>query len=213
MRSGTNAESFLVEGADVDRQASLWVKYRLKRTEKCQLSLGWDWSYCQDHLFHASGLSRSTLPTGEAWKMLPSSSTPRSGPHGSLETGPALFHRLSAMRINAEFGLYEVPDTSGVSKGSHRVGILGEYGSQAYRRVPCRWASPWAIPRICPDDDPFTGLSGALLRGSGTRAKRDFVVGAETGFMKMPVDNQDHRQGGRHVRDLHHQVLLLGTGK
>ena len=41
-----------------------------------------------------------------------------------------------------------------------------------------------------PDDDPFTGLAGTLL-GFWYTGKKDFVVGLETGSMKLNVDNQE----------------------
>ncbi len=125
VKSGTNAESFLTEGADVDRQASLWVKYRLKREEKCQLSVGLDWNYSKTLYFTPYEFAlaiRDDEPIEDA-PILINSQIWTSRATINWARG---FSRAFGLRVSGEFGLYNVPGTSGVRKGSHRLGILGD---------------------------------------------------------------------------------------
>jgi hypothetical protein len=188
VKSGTNAESFLTEGADVDRQGALWLKFRLKRTDICQLAVGLKWSYAKTLYFTPYEFARdigNNVPVDEASILINSKVwTSRMTFNWARGFSPAF-----GLRVNAEFGLYEVPETSGVSKGSHRVGILGEYDLQATRAgIPLGFSLGYT--QALPNDDPFTGLSGALL-GFWYTGKEDFVVGVESGFMNLPVSNRD----------------------
>lgn len=188
VKSGISAESFLTEGADVDRQGSLWVKYRLKRDEKCQLSVGLDWSYSKTLYFTPYEFAVAIadgVPIEDA-PILINSKVWTSRIVANWARG---FSKAFGLRINAEFGLYEVPETSGVSKGSHRLGILGEFDLKGTKaKVPLGFSLGYT--QALPDDDPFTGLSGILL-GLWYTGKQDFVVGAEAGFMDLPVANRD----------------------
>jgi len=187
VRSGTTAESFLTEGADLNRHGGLWARYRLKRSDKCQLSVGLGWSYSQVIYFTPKEFARHIADGG------------------SLEDAPLVlnnkvwtsritvnwargFSPVFGVRVNAGFGLYEDPVTPGVSKGSHRVGILGEMDLKHTKiRVPI--GVTLGYTQALPDNDPFAGQSGTLL-GFWYTGKQDFVVGVETGFMKLPVANQ-----------------------
>ena len=85
--------------------------------------------------------------------------------------------------------MYEDPFASGVSKGSHRIGVLGEYDLKHVG---------WAIPvgfslgytQAIPDDDPYGGMSGAVF-GIWYTGKADFEIGLETSSMKIPADSQE----------------------
>jgi hypothetical protein len=188
VKSGTNAESFLTEGADVDRNASLWVKYRLKRKEKCQLSVGLDWSYSKTLYFTPYEFAQYVADTGEIENapILIESKIWTSRVTVNWARG---FSKAFGLRVNGQFGLYEVPETSGVTKGSHRLGILGEYDLKGTKaNFPLGFSLGYTL--ALPDNDPFTGLSGTLL-GFWYTGKEDFVVGAEIGSMKLPVANRD----------------------
>ncbi len=188
VKSGTNAESFITEGADVARQASLWVKYRLKREEKCQLSVGLDWNYSKTLYFTPYEFAlaiRDDEPIEDA-PILINSQIWTSRATINWARG---FSRAFGLRVSGEFGLYKVPETSGVRKGSHRLGILGELDLQGTKAdVPLGFSLGYTL--ALPDTDPFTGLSGVLL-GFWFTGKENFVVGAETGFMKLPVANRE----------------------
>jgi len=187
VRSGTNAESFLTEGADVDRQGSLWAMYRLKRSDKCQLSVGLDWSYSQTIYFTPREFARHIADGGslEDAPLVIKNKIWTSRITASLARA---FSPVFGVRINGAFGLYEVPQTSGVSKGSHRVGILGEMDLQ-HTKVGLPVGFTLGYTQALPDNDPFTGQSGTLL-GFWFTGKKDFVVGVEAGFMKLAVANQ-----------------------
>lgn len=188
VKTGTSAETFLTEGADVDRQGGLWIKYRLKRDEKCQMSVGLDWSYSKVLFFTPYDFAveiSDGVPVEDATILL----------NTKVWTSRVTFNwargfsRSFGLRVNAEFGLYEVPATEGVSKGSHRIGILGEYDlKKPQGGIPLGFTLGYTL--AIPNDDPFTGLSGTLL-GFWYTGKEDFVVGAETGYMKLPVANRD----------------------
>lgn len=188
VKSGTSAESFLTEGADVDRQGSLWVKYRLKRTEKCQLSVGLDWSYNKTLYFTPYDFAveiSDDVPIEDATILIDTKVwTSRITANWARGFSPAW-----GLRVNGEFGFYEVPETSGIFKGSHRLGILGEYDLKETKAgIPLGFTLGYTL--AIPNDDPFTGLSGILL-GFWYTGKQDFVVGIETGSMKLPVANRD----------------------
>jgi hypothetical protein len=188
VKSGTNAESFLTEGADVDRNFSLWVKYRLRRGEKSQMSVGLIWNYSKTLYFTPYDFAReiandvsiedaTILINSKVW-------TSRIAFNWARGFSPSF-----GLRVNAEFGLYEVPETSGVSKGSHRLGILGEYDLNGTKAgFPLGFTLGYT--QALPSDDPFTGLSGTLL-GLWYTGKREFVVGVEGGSMNLPVANRD----------------------
>jgi hypothetical protein len=188
VRSGTDAESFLVEGADVDRNGNLWAKYRVMRNEKSQLSLGLDWSYSKTLYFTPGDFARNIAEGGdiEDAPLLVNSKiwTSRLAVNWARAFSPAF-----GLRINGGFGMYEVPETSGIFKGSHRVGILGEYDLKG---SGLEWPVGITLgyTQNLPDDDPFTGLGGTLL-GFWYTGKQEFVVGVETGSMKMNVSNQE----------------------
>jgi hypothetical protein len=69
------------------------------------------------------------------------------------------------------------------------VGILGEYDLKG---SGLEWPVGITLgyTQNLPDDDPFTGLGGTLL-GFWYTGKQEFVVGVETGSMKMNVSNQE----------------------
>ena len=188
VKSGTNAESFLTEGADVARQARLWVKYRLKREEKCQLSVGLNWDYSKTLYFtpyeFAVGIA-DNVPIDDAPLLIDSKYwTARIAVNWARGFSPSF-----GVRINAEVGIYEVPETSGITRGSHRVGILGEYDlNETKANFPLGFSLGYT--QALPSDDPFTGLSGTLL-GFWYTGKEDFVVGVETGAMRLPLANRD----------------------
>jgi len=95
VRAGTSAESFLTEGADLNREGNLWAMYRLKRSDKCQLTVGLEWSYSQVIFFTPKEFARH-IALGGSVEDAPLSSKKRFGPPGLRPTGPAAFRRYSA---------------------------------------------------------------------------------------------------------------------
>lgn len=191
VRAGTDAQSFMVEGADIDRQASLWAKYLVMRSEKSQLSLGLDFNYSNTLYFTPGDFARYIYDGGEIEDapLVVSSKiwTSRLTANWARAFSPAF-----GLRINGEIGMYQVPGTSGIYKGNHRVGILGEYD---LKPTGVDWPLGFTLgyTQNLPDDDPFTGLGGVLL-GFWYTGKQDFVVGVETGSMKMNVTNQETKK-------------------
>lgn len=188
VRSGSSASSFLVEGADVDRNGNLWAKYRVTRGEKSQLSLGLDWNYSKVTYFTPGDFARY-IADGGAIEDAPILINTKFWTGRLVANWAYAFSPGFAVRLNGEFGLYEEPETSGIYNGSHRVGILGEYDLKA---SGLGWPVGITLgyTQNLPDDDPFTGLGGTLL-GFWYTGKRAFVVGLETGSMKMNVVNQE----------------------
>ena len=112
IKSGTNAESFLTRGADVGRQGSLWVMYRLKRTEKSQLSVGLDWSYANTLYFTPYDFAvdiANGVPVDEA-SLLLKDKVWTSRITANWARG---FSSAWGLRVNGELGLYEVPGSWG----------------------------------------------------------------------------------------------------
>ena len=188
VRSGTNAESFLTDGADVDRQGNLWGRYLLRRTDKCQLSLGLEWSYAKTIYFTPRDFARYVYENGtlEGAPLVVNSKvwTSRIKVNWARALSP-----MFGVRIDAGFGLYEDPLASGTSKGSHRLGILGEMDLKHTKgQLPLGFTLGYT--QALPDNDPYTGLSGTLF-GVWYTGKEDFVLGVETGYMKLAVVNQE----------------------
>lgn len=188
IRSGTNAESFLTEGADVDRQGRLWARYRLMRSEKSQISLGLDWSYAKTIYFTPRDFALHIADGGDV-EDAPLVINNKVWTSRLVINWAHAFSPMFAVRVNGGFGLYEEPGTSGVSKASHRIGFLGEMDLKHTKGgLPLGFTLGYT--QALPDNDPFTGLSGTLF-GVWYTGKQDFAVGVETGFMKLAVENQE----------------------
>lgn len=188
VKSGTNAQSFLTEGADVNRAASLWAKYRLKRSEKCQMSLGLKWSYSKVLFFTPYEFAKYIYETGEIEDAPILTENKLSTTQLTFNWARG-FSQAFGLRINGDFGFYDDPWTSGVLKGSYRLGILGELdlqGTKAHFPLGITLGYTLALPT----DDPLVGQSGTLL-GFWYTGKKDFDVGLETGFMEIAVLNRE----------------------
>jgi opacity protein-like surface antigen len=186
IRAGTNAETFISDGADVDRNGALWAAFRLTRGEKSQTAVGLDWSYSKVTFFTPGDFARHIADGGslEDAPIVVSEKvwTTRIVVNWAYAVNPRF-----GFRLNGGFGLYEPPLTSGVAKASHRVGGLAEYDFHPGGGLPIGLTLGYT--QALPDDDPYTGQSGTLF-GLWYTGKEAFVVGVEGGAMKFPVENQ-----------------------
>lgn len=189
IRAGTNVETFISEGADMNREGGLWAKYRVKRSDRAQLTVGLTWDYSSvvyftplefaEHIADGGGLDDAPLVVNTKY--------------WTTRVAVQYVHAFSpkfGIRANGAFGLYEDPIETGVSKGSHRIGVMGEYDLKHTRAgVPVGFSLGYT--QTLPDTDPFTGLSGALL-GIWYTGKEEFVVGVEAGNMKQAASEQSN---------------------
>jgi hypothetical protein len=183
VRSGTNGQSLITEGANVDRTAHLWFKKRLFRKEKSQLTVGVDWTY--DKTFVITPYEFAEAIIGDESLEDASLLHDVKGWTSYLIADYArAFSPTFGLRANAQIGLYEVPFTSGVAKATHRLGLLFEMDLNP------RYGKPVGLTlghtHGFPTDEPTAGLSGTLF-GLWYTGKEAFVVGAETGYMKLPT--------------------------
>jgi len=186
VRAGTNAETFISDGADLDRTGSLWVDYRLRRGDRSQLSVGADWSYAKQIYFTPGDFAR-WIEDGGSIEDAPIVVSEKTWTSRFVVKWAYAFSRAFAARLSGAFGLYEPPLAAGVSKGSHRIGALGEFDMKEVNGIPLGFTLGYT--QALPDDDPFVGMSGTLL-GLWYTGKEAFVVGVEAGAMRAPVTNQ-----------------------
>jgi hypothetical protein len=187
-RAGTNANSLVAEGANVDRNLNLYLKKRLLRTESSQLTVGLGWRYEKaflvsprnyvDAILGGDDLdSPSLLSDVKSWT-------------ARLKVDYAhAFSPTYGLRANLAMGLYEVPFTEDVSKATHRAGVIMEMDLNPKHAVPLGLSLGYTFG--LPDSDPTAGLSG-LLAGLWYTGSDALALGAEMGFMKQPVyDRED----------------------
>jgi len=182
VRSGTSAQSLLTEGADLNRQGGFWAKYRLQRSRKSQLSVGLDWSYNNTLYFTPGDFARYIANGGSIDEAPLLTSTKVWTARMTLNWARAI-SPVFALKLDGQFGLYQVPNNSDIYKGSYRLGLLGEMDLNR-SRLDFPLGITLGYTQALPDDDPFTGLSGTLL-GFWYTGKKEFVVGLETGFMNI----------------------------
>jgi hypothetical protein len=189
IRTGTNANTLVTEGANVDRSLNANVKYRLVRTDASQFTVGLDWQYRKMFIitpYEFAAALVDGVPLEDATLL------------GSVKNWTArvtmdyahAFSPTIGVRANAAVGLYEEPIDSGISKATHRFGVLAEADLQHRYGVPLGLTLGYTLG--FPENDPGAGLSGTLL-GFWYTGREAFVVGVETGYMKLPVLNQDKK--------------------
>jgi hypothetical protein len=186
-RSGTNAQSFITEGADVNRRADLWARYRAYRGQRDQVSIGLDWNYAKTLYFTPNEFARH-IANGGSLEDAPIVVDDKNWASHIVTTWAHAFSPTFGARATAEVGLYEVPRSEGVSKGAHRLSLLGEMDLKHTRAgIPLGVSAGYT--QNLPENDPRTGAAGWLL-GFWYTGRPEFVVGAELGFLKFPVVEQ-----------------------
>ena len=187
VRTGTNAQTLITEGAIVDRTMNLWFKYMVTRTEASQLTMGLDWEYRKTFIVSPYSFAQGLLNGEELDEADLLNSVKNWTSRLTLDYAHA-FSPTFGVRANAAVGLYEVPLANSVSKATHRVGVLGEMDLMPSRGVPIGFTLGYT--KGFPTDDPGAGLAGALF-GIWYTGREEFVVGIETGFMTAPVLGQE----------------------
>ena len=181
-RSGTNTYSVVVEGANVDRSVHLWAKKRLMRSDTSQLAVGVDWDYDKIFLIDPLGFARDIADGADVDSADLLNSVKGWTARVTVEYARA-FSPTYGLRAHGAIGLYEEPLTAGVSKATHRLGVMGEMD------LKHRWNAPVGLTlgytMGFPTDDPKAGLSG-LLMGVWYTGREAFVLGVETGYMNLP---------------------------
>jgi hypothetical protein len=187
VRTGSNAQTLVAEGANVDRTMHLWFKKRVWRREKSQLTLGIDWTYDKTFVITPQDFARAIRDDEDldSANLLHDTKGWTSYLIADYAYG---INPTFGVRANAQVGLYEVPFTSGVAKATHRMGVLLEMDLKHKHRVPLGLTLGHTFG--LPSDEPSAGLSGTLF-GLWYTGKEAFVVGAETGYMKLPVVESD----------------------
>jgi hypothetical protein len=184
VRTGVNTATLVTEGANVDRNGNFWVKKRILRTEASQLTLGLDWAYRKTFIITPYDFAREIAagtPLDEAELLYDVK-------NWTARLTAEYAHAFSAafgLRANAAIGLYEEPLADGVSKATHRAGILGEYDLRPGPGIPVGFTLGYT--KGFPTDDPGAGLAGVLI-GLWYTGREPFTIGAEVGFMQLPAE-------------------------
>ncbi|MCB1184489.1 hypothetical protein KDM41_13755 [bacterium] len=184
VRTGINAATLVTEGANVDRNANLWVKKRLLRSQASQLSVGIDWEYRKTFLISPYDFVVESIDSGEIVEADLLESVKNWTARLTVDYAHA-FSPAFGLRANAAIGLYEDPDARGVSKATHRAGVMLEYDLAPGRSIPVGFTLGYT--KGFPEDDPGAGLAGVLV-GIWYTGREAFTIGAETGFMQLPAE-------------------------
>ena len=189
VRTGTNTQTLIAEGANVDRNFNLWGKYRLWRGDKGQVSLGLDWEYSKVFVVDPLGFARAIVE-GEDLDTVSLLSEVKNWTARFTVDYALAFSPTFAFRTNGAFGLYEVPYTSDVSKATSRLGVLFEADLNPKVHVPIGFTLgyTWGLP----SEDRGAGISGTLF-GIWFTGKEDFVVGVEMGYMDIPAGEGEEK--------------------
>ncbi len=183
VRSGTNALSFIHDGANVTTSQYLWAKRLLHRSESSQLSVGLNWKYSTATLFTPYDFAQHVIDTGS----LAGAPLVLDAKTWALQADILWAHAFNptfALRANGHFGLVEDVHESGVLLANHRVSIMGEVDFKSRHDVPI--GITLGTFQGFPSERIGSGLSGYLM-GIWYTGKEDFVVGVESGWLSIPT--------------------------
>jgi len=186
VRSGTNALSFIDDGANVNTNLEAWAKRLLRRGENSQLTGGLSWRYSTVTLFTPrefaqhliDGGSLDTAPfvvTGKTWDL-----------QADVLWAYA-FNATYGLRASGSFGVVEKFGDDSEMLGKNRVGVMGEVDFKDRHGLPLGITLGYF--RGFPVNLSGAGTSGSLL-GFWYTGKREFIVGLETGLLEIPTDDK-----------------------
>jgi hypothetical protein len=189
IRTGTNAQTLVTEGANVDRMINAWCKYRLVRTDASQFTVGLDWEYRKTLIVTPWEFALGIIEGDDLEDGALLYSVKNWTARLTMDYAHA-FSPTFGLRANGAIGLYEEPLTNSVAKATHRMGVLGEMDLKPRSDIPL--GITLGYTKGFPENDPGAGLSGVLL-GFWYTGKEAFVVGVETGYMTLPLLDQDEK--------------------
>ncbi len=185
VRSGTNALSFIDDGANVNVNYDAWAKRLLRRGQKSQLTAGLNWHYSSvtyftprefaEHLLDGGSLETAPfVVTGKSWSV-----------QADFLWAYA-FNSMYAIRATGSFGVVERYGNSGVFMGKNKVGVLGEVDFKARHSFPLGITLGHFV--ALPLDKLQSGTSGTVL-GFWFTGREDFLIGLETGWLEIPLSD------------------------
>jgi len=182
-RTGSNMESLVSEGANVDRNFEFMIKKRIWRGDKTQVTAELDWAYSvttlfslrafADHIWQGGDFADAPLTLdNKIWQT-------RLGVSGAHALSEAL-----GVRLNLRGGVFEEPEFSSVAKAMYEASAMVDWDLKPRLKVPIGVSLGflWGAP----EDNPHTGLSGSTL-GFWFTGSQNFTIGLETGYWKKPV--------------------------
>jgi len=185
VRSGSNALSFINDGANVGSNIDAWAKRLLQRGEKSQFTAGLSWHYSSvtyftprdfaDHLI--GGGSLATAPfvvSGKSWDV-----------QADLLWAYA-FNSMYAIRATGSLGVVEKYGESGAFVGKNQVGVLGEVDFNPRHEFPLGITLGYFL--AFPMDRLQSGPSGTVM-GFWFTGRQDFIIGLETGWLEIPLSD------------------------
>jgi len=184
-RSGSDALAFINDGANVNTNIEAWTKRRLRRGEQSQLTAGLSWSYASTTVFTPREFARHLLDGGS----LATAPFVQTGKTWELQADllwAYAFNAMYGLRAQGSFGVTEQVGEGGVLLGSNRVGVLGEVDFKARHSFPLGVTLGHFVS--FPGGHIESGPSGTVL-GFWYTGKQAFVIGVETGWLQIPVDD------------------------
>ncbi len=185
VRSGTNALSFIDDGANVTSNSEVWVKRLLQRGESSQLTAGLSWKYSSITMFTPRAFAEHIL-AGDSLVDAPLVFT---GKLWSLQADLMWAHAFNptfGFRTTGSFGVVEDFAHSDILLGTNRISVLGEVDFKSRYQIPVGLTLGTFYG--FPPDRSGSGLKGLLL-GFWYTGRDEFVIGVESGWLKIPTDD------------------------
>lgn len=186
VRSGISAQALVANGADVNTDLSVWVKRRLMRTEKSQLSAGINWDYSTIKAFDLRGFSQH-IRDGGSLDTAPLVSNDKVWAMQATVQWVHAFNPTFALRADGQFGVREIRGINGELMGDNRIGLLGEVDFKDRYNFPLGISLGYF--QGLPANRIGSGLSGAVL-GFWFTGRESFLIGVESGWLTFPVSDE-----------------------
>lgn len=192
IRSGTNAVSFIEDGANVNTNGGVWAKRLISRSEKSQLTAGLNWGYVSTTLFTPREFA-DHIRDGGALVDAPLVQNRKNWNAGVDLMWAHAFNPTYAIRLSGTLGVSEKQNNSSVVIGANNVGFLAEVDFKDKHGLPLGISLGHFI--AFPENHVESGPSGTVL-GFWYTGKQDFAIGLETGWISISVSDDSEEANG-----------------
>ena len=192
-RTGTSAQSFIAEGADLRTEKFIWGKWRAVRSNSVQAALGLNWGYRTGTFFTPREFAQHIADGGDL------GDAPIVTEDKSWETSVAYdvawaVSPMFGLRLSGNSGIYEAPGSDSATQWLNRWGLLGSLDLNQTRNLPLGFTLGyfWGTP----ENEPPTALRGLLL-GFWYTGETDLQLGVEMGLLKTQFLGTDEDVDGQ----------------
>ena len=193
VRAGTNAQSFVAEGADMRTEKVLWGKWRALRSSSVQVAVGLSWAYRSGTFFTPREFAQH-IADGGSLDDAPIVTEDKSWDTSFDYNLAWALSRWFGLRLSGSSGMYEVPGEDSESKLMNRFGLMGSLDLNQVKDVPLGFTLGyfWGTP----ENEPPTALRGMLL-GFWYTGETDLQLGVEVGLLKTQFLGTDDDVDGQ----------------